>query len=131
MRVLVVDDSPGLRRAIARALREAGQDVTTAASGSEALRIVEQRHFDVVVSDVQMPGMDGVELAARLEPYFPVILMTGSTDPIDTRHTLLSKPFRIEILLDAMDEALKARQRASSVVRRRGIGSPLKSENGS
>ena len=128
MRVLVVDDSPGLRRALARALREVGQEVTTAGSGTEALRVVEHRHFDVVVSDVQMPGMGGVELAERLSPYFPILLMTGSTDPLHTPHKVLSKPFRVEVLLEAMTEAVQAKHRSSGVVRRSGVAQrqPLK-----
>ena len=64
--VLVADDHPVNLEFAAEALRRLGHTVATAASGTEALRMMQARAFDVALIDVQMPGMDGFEVAARL-----------------------------------------------------------------
>jgi DNA-binding NtrC family response regulator len=80
-----------------------------------ALRAIEDEDpFDVVVTDVVMPGMDGVALAAHIErraPGLPVVLMSGYADDpiIATRHTVLAKPFPIADLLSAIEAHLARR----------------------
>ncbi len=81
-RVLVVDDSP-LQRKVAGTLIERAGDmqVTYAASGDDALETMAARVPDLVLTDLQMPGVDGLELVAQvrqLYPHVPVVLMTGS-----------------------------------------------------
>ena len=66
-RVLVVDDFRQARESIADALRSAGHQVECVASGSEALVQLEKECFDVIVTDLQMPGMSGLELIRHLE----------------------------------------------------------------
>lgn len=83
--VLVIDDDPAIRALFEIALREAGLEVIQAASGASALAIMETGAVSVVVSDVRMPGMTGIEVvqALRRRPEtatLPVILMTGSGD---------------------------------------------------
>ncbi|MBI3203225.1 MAG: response regulator [Myxococcales bacterium] len=78
--VLVVDDNQALRRAVAKMLRRAGHEVMEAESGTEAAELIACHAFDVVVSDIAMPDMDGIELLElthRREPDLPVLLMTG------------------------------------------------------
>lgn len=78
--VLVVDDDCAVRSSFVRVLRHDGYDVLTAGSGTEALRMVTERQPDVVVSDIAMPGVDGVAFlrAVRsLHPDIPVIFATG------------------------------------------------------
>ena len=80
-RVLVVDDSAVVRRILGGQLHRAGWLVREAASGSEALAAFEQEPFEVVITDINMPGLDGLELLARLrqrEVPPEVILLTGS-----------------------------------------------------
>jgi len=79
-RILVVDDDPGVRKSCAEILASEGSDVVQASDGLEALARLEQEPFDLVLSDVVMPDMDGYELfiAARERfPGIPVALMTA------------------------------------------------------
>jgi EAL domain-containing protein (putative c-di-GMP-specific phosphodiesterase class I) len=80
-RVLVVDDEPAMLRALSRLLEEAGHQVTTASNGHDAVRAVTSSEVDVVISDVSMPGMSGIELLRAIrshDPDVPVLLMTGA-----------------------------------------------------
>ncbi|MEP6491258.1 MAG: response regulator [bacterium] len=69
VRILVVDDEAGVRRAVARSLTAVGYDVTCAQSGEEALQVAADASpsFDLVISDIMMPGMSGVDLVERLQ----------------------------------------------------------------
>jgi EAL domain-containing protein (putative c-di-GMP-specific phosphodiesterase class I) len=80
-RVLVVDDEPAMLRALSRLLEEAGHRVLTASNGHDAVRTLTANEVDVVVSDVSMPGMNGIELLRAIrahDPDVPVLLMTGA-----------------------------------------------------
>jgi len=86
--VLVADDHPVNLEFAAEALRRLGHSVATAASGTEALRLLQARAFDVALIDVQMPGMDGFEVVARLRSverghHTRVIALTAYTSPED------------------------------------------------
>ena len=81
--VLLVDDEPALLRAFERALSAAGHRVQTASDGAEALKLLADGDFDTVVSDITMPGMDGIELLRKVREQnvdVPVILVTGSPE---------------------------------------------------
>lgn len=78
--ILVVDDETDVRDSIARHLRFLGYDVETAANGKEAATILEQKKTDIVVSDIMMPEMDGIELLRLIRKDYPmthIIMMTG------------------------------------------------------
>jgi CheY-like chemotaxis protein len=82
-RVLLVDDQPKLLRLFERSLTKAGHDVVTAENGRAAIELVRAQDFDVVISDVRMPDMGGVELLRELherDPDLPVLLVSGSPD---------------------------------------------------
>src|SRR5215468_8651635 len=81
-RVLAVDDQRYFRELIASLLREEGYEAETAASGEEALRILERADYDVVLTDLVMPGMDGSELVRRVKQRRPdhVVVVTGVVD---------------------------------------------------
>lgn len=82
-RVLLVDDERALRRVMRRALEQAGFEVVEAGNGEEALASAQRGRVDLVVTDVQMPVMNGLELVAVLSgkrPDLPVVLMSGSVD---------------------------------------------------
>lgn len=85
-RVLLVDDQQELRRLFERALVKAGHEVIAVENGRKAIELAGQSRFDVVISDVRMPDIGGVELLERLhdeDPTLPVLLVTGSPD-LDT-----------------------------------------------
>jgi CheY-like chemotaxis protein len=65
-RILLVDDDPGVRANLARLLEHDGHEIVTAADGAEALGILENEAIDLVISDLVMPNMDGLELLRRL-----------------------------------------------------------------
>ena len=117
-RVLVVEDSRTQAAALGALLEGNGYAVTIARSGEEALDLVPQQSFDVVISDVVMPGIDGFELCRRLKEraaprVLPVMLLTGQTDPIDIVRGLqagadnyATKPYDPGELLDRLQRTL-------------------------
>lgn len=92
LRVLVSDDVEPLRRSVEIALRAAGLEVDTAGSGSAALDRLRRASYDVLVTDIWMPQMDGVSLIKTLSTEFPglrIMAMTGG-GPDMTMETVLS-----------------------------------------
>jgi len=78
--ILVVDDEPAMRLLVTSVLRDEGHEVTAAANGEEAVQLISRRHYHVVVTDLKMPGMSGVDLLERLkqeDPETAVILLTA------------------------------------------------------
>lgn len=85
-RLLLVDDEPELRRVFRRSLERAGYAVFEAANGKAALELARQMDFELVVSDICMPLMTGLELLERLlveSPDLPVVFVSGSTNFMD------------------------------------------------
>lgn len=83
IRLLLVDDEPAIARGLGRLLADAGHQVTTAGDGAEAFKLVESTRFDVIVSDIRMPGMDGLGLLRAIRGRdldVPVVFMTGSPE---------------------------------------------------
>ncbi|MCI0343592.1 MAG: response regulator [Planctomycetales bacterium] len=82
-RILVVDDEPAVRDVLGKLFREAGYETETAADGAEGLRILRSRPPDLVITDIRMPEVSGIELtseAKRLLPTLPVVLLSGEGD---------------------------------------------------
>ena len=114
LRVLVVDDAPDVTEMIATLIRFAGYDVTTALSAPEAFDAARRDHFDAVVSDIGMPGMNGYQLAEALRalPEYastPLVAVTGFTMYDDRERArlsgfndFLSKPINPSDLLDIL-----------------------------
>jgi DNA-binding response OmpR family regulator len=78
--ILVVDDEGAIRYSVSKTLERVGYNVMTASSGEEALEMMEAQNFDVVLTDIRMPGISGVDLLARIKEHasdIVVILMTG------------------------------------------------------
>lgn len=115
--ILLVDDERIVRRSVARLLRQSGFSVTEAADGMEALALYQEHPFDLVLLDLDMPGLNGEETQARLmllDPRVRVIFATGHADPqreanVRARGALafLEKPFSLETLLSLVQEALE------------------------
>ena len=114
LRALVVDDAPDVTEMIAMMMRFAGYAVTTAFSATEAFDAARREHFDVVVSDIGMPGMNGYQLAEALRALpdyeaVPLVAVTGFTMYDDRERArasgfndFLTKPIRPSDLLDAV-----------------------------
>jgi CheY-like chemotaxis protein len=78
--ILLVEDDIITRKAFAQALRSHGHEVREAADGNEALALLEQSHFDVVITDMVMPNLNGLGLIAQIRadwPRTPILLMSG------------------------------------------------------
>jgi CheY-like chemotaxis protein len=114
----VVDDEAPVRRMLLDVFRSFGYDVTIAASGDEALRLFAEGDYDVLVTDLLMPGMNGWEVIARLRraaPRLPVIMLTGSAPDIDLERvrredvTLVHKPATLPRLRDVLSEVIARR----------------------
>ncbi|KQN54879.1 MULTISPECIES: two-component system response regulator GlrR [unclassified Erwinia] len=118
-RLLLVDDDPSLLKLLGMRLSSEGFLVTTAASGPEALKLLNRETFDLVISDLRMDEMDGMALFTeiqRLKPGMPVIILTAHGSIPDavaaTRQgvfSFLTKPVDRDALYKAIDEALAQR----------------------
>jgi CheY-like chemotaxis protein len=123
-RVLVVDDDADLARTTALVLKRHGFDVSVAADGMAAIQQAEQNPFDVMLMDIRMPGMDGVEAYKHiktLQPSIMVIMMTGFSVEDRIQEALregalavLTKPLDLDRLLQLIEEAIA--QRAALVL---------------
>jgi PAS domain S-box-containing protein len=122
--VLLVDDEEGLRRAVLTFLKRRGIRATAVGDGADALRALSEQTFDVIVSDVRMPGMNGRQLLERLRQDYPamvsrLIFSTGDTFAPDTAALLhdagvpsLVKPFDFAKLETLLREVAAARTSA-------------------
>lgn len=116
----MVDDQPLLRSLLSRALARADFDVVEAASGAAALQLLGTERFDLVISDVQMPLMTGIELLREVrhhQPELPVVLISGVFQLAPDQSladigafAILNKPFPFEELHEVAVRALSGRQ---------------------
>jgi FixJ family two-component response regulator len=117
-RILVIDDDATARRTLERFLTREGFTVSTAANANEGLLAVQVDQPDIVLSDIYMPGMSGLELQAQLNAErcrIPIIFITAHGDEkmrLQARREgaveFLSKPFDNEVLLDGVRAALES-----------------------
>lgn len=119
-KLLIAEDEAPVRELLVRGLRAAGHEVTAVADGIEALHALEDDAFDLLLSDIMMPELDGVSLALKVAkewPGLPIILMTGFADQHARARNLsalvqqvIAKPFTLEDLVRTVAETLKARR---------------------
>jgi DNA-binding response OmpR family regulator len=115
--ILVVDDDPAVTSVLRRGLAFEGYRVETAASGAEALRVARNRPPSLVILDVMMPGMDGLEVCRRLreaDRSLPILLLTAKDAPTDQVAGLetgaddyVTKPFDFDVLLARVKALLR------------------------
>jgi CheY-like chemotaxis protein len=115
-RVLVVDDDPAALRMYGRLLEAAGYEAVQCDSGIGAVELVERQPFDVVVMDLNMPGLDGwmaMSLIRARQPTLPVVILTGGSEPeLEKRAAtagaagFLTKPCRAEVLSRSLERAI-------------------------
>lgn len=126
--VLVVDDEGAIRYSVSKTLQRVGYRVSEAASGEEAIDLVNANEFDVILTDIRMPGIDGVELLRRIKDVAPdasVILMTGYASlgtAIEAlrlgAHDYLIKPSSSQDIKHSVSEGIK---RTRNLKRRRDL----------
>ena len=114
-RILLIDDEPDLLRVLARSLKADGHEVATALNGPDGLAAFEGQHPAIVITDIKMPGMSGIEVLKRIkerEPDAEVIIITGHGDmdnAVEALHfgasDFITKPFRGETLAIAIRRA--------------------------
>ena len=117
-RILLAEDDDNMRRFLERALLRAGYDVESVGDGEAALERVTQSEFDLLLADVVMPGIDGVELARRASALLPdlrIMFITGFAavalrQPGFARRQpkVLAKPFHLRQLIEEVDKVLRA-----------------------
>ena len=108
IRILLAEDEDAMRSYLARALENAGYEVVAVGCGTEALPYLTNQHFDLLLSDIVMPEMDGIELAQRcaeVSPDTKVIFITGfaavtlKANRETPQARVLSKPFHLKDLV--------------------------------
>ena len=111
--ILVVEDEPASLECIIHFLRKQGYEVREARDGAEAIELIDNSQFDLVLSDVRMPRLDGVALAMHIRsrvPTIPIILMTGVpfdlTEKLGYHPPCLSKPLSLDELRSNIQRAL-------------------------
>jgi DNA-binding response OmpR family regulator len=114
--VLVVDDEPDIRRVVVAYLSQAGYRTVEAADGGQALELAAERRPDVVVLDLGLPDLDGIEVCRRLRTFTDayVLMLTARTEEVDTLIGLsvgaddyLTKPFSPKVLLARVGTLLR------------------------
>ncbi len=117
-RILLAEDDDSMRRFLAAALEKAGYDVDPVEDGLEALEALQAIDYDLLLADIVMPGLDGIDLARRAttaKPELQVMFITGFAAIAVSRHAemprhsgLLSKPFHLKELVNQVDAAIGA-----------------------
>ncbi|HBR2137691.1 two-component system response regulator GlrR [Klebsiella quasipneumoniae] len=130
-RLLLVDDDPGLLKLLGMRLVSEGYSVVTAESGPEALRVLGREKMDLVISDLRMDEMDGLQLFSEIQkgqPGMPVIILTAHGSIPDAVaatqqgvFSFLTKPVDKDALYQAIDEALEQRSPATDEAWRQAI----------
>jgi CheY-like chemotaxis protein len=117
-KVLVVDDDPAVRKSIDRVLSGKGYAVITAENGEEAVRKLNEEKYDLVYTDIRMPGMSGLDVAEHVkaqQAWTPVVIITGyGTDAAEARakaagvSAFVHKPLSPEMIEDSARDAMAA-----------------------
>lgn len=137
--VLVIDDDAVVGRSFDRVLSDKGYEVVTALSGEEALKDIEAHDYDVVFTDIRMPGMDGLEVTERIKarcPWTPIVVITGyGTEENEAKASVLGvsgfirKPLTPEMIesitLKTLEKPAEARAANEPVATAEAVAEPL------
>jgi two-component system, cell cycle response regulator CpdR len=126
-RILVAEDESAVREFVVRALRVAGHEPTAVDDGQQALNALAMSRFDLLLTDIVMPGLDGIALALKASSAYPdmrVLLMSGYAAERQRAHNLdalfhdvIAKPFSLKALCEAVDDTLAGRPLSPSIAR--------------
>jgi two-component system cell cycle response regulator CpdR len=116
-RILLAEDDDSMRTFLANALERSGHQVTAVADGLAALNAIQERPYDLLIADIVMPGMDGIEVSRQANRVnadlrvlfitgFAAVAMSARQEVGDSR--VLSKPFHLRELVDNVDRILAA-----------------------
>jgi DNA-binding response OmpR family regulator len=119
--VLIAEDEAPVREFVSRALQHAGHTVTAAEDGLDALDALSFGSFDMLLTDIVMPGLDGIALALKVgssHPELPILMMSGYAVERQRAHNLealvhriIPKPFSLKDIVAAVDETLTTSRR--------------------
>ena len=117
-RILLAEDDKAVQRFVSRALIHRGHAVTAVDDGLQALEALNEAKFDLLITDVVMPGLDGMALALKVAcdlPELPILMMTGYSAECQRAHNLeqlicrvITKPFSLEPICKAAEDVLAA-----------------------
>jgi DNA-binding response OmpR family regulator len=115
-RILLAEDDKAVQSFVSRALAHRGHAVQAVDDGLQALEVLEDATFDILITDIVMPGLDGIALAlkvARDRPNLPILMMTGYSAERQRAHNLeelicrvITKPFSLEQICAVTEEVL-------------------------
>jgi CheY-like chemotaxis protein len=118
-RILIAEDDSAVREFVSRALRHQGHDVTAVEDGLHALERMAADSYDLLITDIVMPGLDGIALALKAAKEYPdmaILMMTGYAAERQRAHNLeslihqvVAKPFSLQQICDAARDALAGR----------------------
>lgn len=116
-RIMIAEDEAGVREFVARALTHDGHQVTVAEDGLEALQAMAGDRFDLLLTDIVMPGLDGIALALKAGSLYPemrILLMSGYAAERQRAHNLealvhrvVAKPFSLREICEAVRQTLR------------------------
>ncbi|WP_020590932.1 response regulator [Kiloniella laminariae] len=118
-KILIAEDDKAVRSFVARALTHKQHEVKTVGDGMQALEALHEESFDLLITDIVMPGLDGIGLALKVAkdaPDMPVLLMTGYSAEKQRAHNLeelvfqvVTKPFSLKQICAAAEAALEGK----------------------
>ncbi len=116
--ILIVDDEAPIRNLLMRQLEQEGYQTTQAANGDQALGLLQNRHFDLILLDLHMPGqVDGEELLYQMRDSgddVPIVIVSGWVDDDTAAHhpdcvfAVLKKPLQKDLLIETVNQALSS-----------------------
>ncbi len=123
-RILIVDDEPIVCKRLRPAFQRAGYDVETFGESASAMARIQEKSFDIVITDLKMEGVDGMRLLAHIRETSPdtgVIVITGYATPDTAKESFrkgafdfIAKPFKLSDILDIVRQLEDRRRRAAS-----------------
>ena len=124
-RILIAEDDPAVRQFVSRALVHDGHEVHTVDDGLQAVEELAENEYDLLITDIVMPGLDGIALAlkaAKELPNMAILMMTGFAAERQRAHNLdalihevVPKPFSLKQICEAAAEALAMRDASPTI----------------